>query len=61
MLWRGRDAGVLPALLDAADVLLLGADEAEAAFGTGDPAALRARFPPPPRSWSRTPSTGRPR
>ncbi|MFC6594756.1 sugar kinase [Kitasatospora paranensis] len=47
VLWRGRDAGVLPALLDAADVLLLGADEAEAAFGTGDPAALRARFPSP--------------
>ncbi|MEV6206754.1 sugar kinase [Kitasatospora sp. NPDC051914] len=46
-LWRGRDAGVLPALLDAADIVLLGADEAEAAFGTGDPHALRAALPSP--------------
>ncbi|MFJ1792537.1 sugar kinase [Kitasatospora griseola] len=46
-LWRRRDPSVLPALLDAADVLLLGADEAEDAFGTGDPTALRKRFPTP--------------
>ncbi|MEV7023641.1 sugar kinase [Kitasatospora sp. NPDC093558] len=46
-LWRDRDPAVLPPLLDAADVLLLGADEAEAAFGTGDPAGLRRRFPSP--------------
>ncbi|MFI6846787.1 sugar kinase [Kitasatospora sp. NPDC050467] len=46
-LWRDRDPAVLPPLLDAADVLLLGADEAEAAFGTGDPRALRRRFPSP--------------
>lgn len=46
-LWRDRDPTVLPPLLDAADVLLLGADEAEAAFGTGDPAVLRRRFPSP--------------
>ncbi|WP_223245151.1 PfkB family carbohydrate kinase, partial [Streptomyces sp. CBMA156] len=46
-LWRDRDPAVLPPLLDAADLLLLGADEAEAAFGTGDPAALRRRFPAP--------------
>ncbi|MGW3075257.1 sugar kinase [Kitasatospora sp. NPDC001132] len=46
-LWRERDPAVLPPLLDAADLLLLGADEAEAAFGTGDPAALRRRFPGP--------------
>ncbi|MFF4342556.1 sugar kinase [Kitasatospora sp. NPDC001540] len=46
-LWRLRDPAVLPELLDAADVLLLGADEAEEAFGTGDPRALRARFPSP--------------
>ncbi|MFF3073938.1 PfkB family carbohydrate kinase [Kitasatospora sp. NPDC057936] len=46
-LWRDRDPAVLPPLLDAADVLLLGADEAEAAFGTGDPAVLRRRFPSP--------------
>ncbi|MFG2914931.1 sugar kinase [Kitasatospora sp. NPDC048298] len=46
-LWRERDPAVLPPLLNAADLLLLGADEAEAAFGTGDPAALRRRFPGP--------------
>ncbi|WP_245204835.1 sugar kinase [Kitasatospora sp. RG8] len=46
-LWRERDPAVLPPLLDAADVLLLGADEAQAAFGTGDPQALRRRFPSP--------------
>ncbi|MEU8510629.1 sugar kinase [Kitasatospora sp. NPDC048722] len=46
-LWRDRDPAVLPPLLDAADVLLLGADEAAAAFGTGDPADLRRRFPSP--------------
>ncbi len=46
-LWRDRDLTVLPALLDAADLLLLGADEAEAAFGTGEPQALRRRFPSP--------------
>ncbi|MFJ1754145.1 sugar kinase [Kitasatospora sp. NPDC088134] len=46
-LWRHRDASVLPELLDAADVLLLGADEAGDAFGTGDPAAIRKRFPAP--------------
>ncbi|MFF2043656.1 sugar kinase [Kitasatospora sp. NPDC058170] len=46
-LWRERDPAVLPPLLDAADLLLLGADEAEAAFGTGDPQELRRRFPSP--------------
>ncbi|MCU7821695.1 sugar kinase [Kitasatospora sp. DSM 101779] len=46
-LWRGRDPEVLPELLDASDVLLLGADEADEALGTGDPAALRAAFPSP--------------
>ncbi|PBC76553.1 2-dehydro-3-deoxygluconokinase [Streptomyces sp. TLI_235] len=46
-LWHGRDRAVLPGLLDAADVLLLGADEAEEALGTGDPGALRAAFPSP--------------
>ncbi|MFF2121434.1 sugar kinase [Kitasatospora sp. NPDC058184] len=46
-LWLDRDPAVLPPLLDAADLLLLGADEAEAAFGTGDPAELRRRFPAP--------------
>ncbi|GAA3010194.1 sugar kinase [Kitasatospora albolonga] len=46
-LWRDRDPAVLPALLDAADVLLLGADEAEAAFGAGEPGKLRELFPSP--------------
>ncbi|MBV2155937.1 sugar kinase [Kitasatospora sp. SUK 42] len=46
-LWRDRDPAVLPPLLDAADVLLLGSDEAQDAFGTGEPAALRRRFPGP--------------
>jgi 2-dehydro-3-deoxygluconokinase len=47
-LWQDRDPGVLPALLDAADLLLLGADEADAAFGVGgDPQRLRAMFPSP--------------
>ncbi|WP_328953617.1 sugar kinase [Kitasatospora purpeofusca] len=46
-LWRDRDLSVLPPLLDAADLLLLGADEAEAAFGTGEPHALRRLFPSP--------------
>ncbi|GAA2741053.1 sugar kinase [Kitasatospora cinereorecta] len=46
-LWLDRDPAVLPALLDAADLLFLGADEAETAFGTGDPAALRRMFPSP--------------
>ncbi|MEE1822533.1 sugar kinase [Streptomyces sp. BE20] len=46
-LWRDRDVSVLPPLLDAADLLLIGADEAEAAFGIGDPHELRRRFPSP--------------
>ncbi|ACU69657.1 PfkB domain protein [Catenulispora acidiphila DSM 44928] len=47
VLWRDRDAGVLREFVNAADVALLGADEAEIAFGTGDPAKLRALFPGP--------------
>ncbi|MEU6236806.1 sugar kinase [Kitasatospora sp. NPDC047058] len=46
-LWHDRDPAVLPPLMDAADLLLLGADEAEAALGTGDPHRLRRRFPSP--------------
>ncbi|GAA2741082.1 sugar kinase [Kitasatospora cinereorecta] len=46
-LWSHRDPAVLPELLDRADLLLLGADEAAAAFGTGDPAELRRLFPSP--------------
>ncbi|MCG6498153.1 sugar kinase [Kitasatospora sp. A2-31] len=44
-LWRERDPAVLPPLLNACDLLLLGADEAEEAFGTGDAHALRRLFP----------------
>ncbi|WP_446221831.1 sugar kinase [Nocardia sp. IBHARD005] len=40
-------AGELDAHLRGADVVFLGADEAEEIFGTGDPAALRALFPEP--------------
>jgi 2-dehydro-3-deoxygluconokinase len=46
-LWRDRDAGVLREFVNAADVALLGADEAEVAFGTGVPMELRALFPGP--------------
>ncbi|WP_281278576.1 sugar kinase [Streptomyces tateyamensis] len=46
-LWRHRDPSVLPGLLDAADLVLLGADEAAAALGTGDPGELRALLPHP--------------
>ncbi|WBP85644.1 hypothetical protein O1G21_07120 [Kitasatospora cathayae] len=46
-LWQERDPAVLPSLLDAAELLLLGADEARADLGTDEPAALRRRFPSP--------------
>ncbi|MFF2088030.1 sugar kinase [Nocardia sp. NPDC058176] len=49
-LWGSRlDAAAdeLAAHVRGADVALLGADEAEELFGTGDPAALRALFPEP--------------
>ncbi|MEV4252839.1 sugar kinase [Spirillospora sp. NPDC049652] len=48
-LWPpGADpAATLRPLLDAADIVLLGADEAEAVLGTGDPAKLRALLPGP--------------
>jgi len=48
-LWAGRDTSALLALLRAADVLLLGADEAQAALGAGDPTGLRAVVGPRPR------------
>lgn len=47
VLWRHRDTAVLREFVNAADVALLGADEAEAAFGCGDPESLRALFPGP--------------
>ncbi|MBC7300306.1 MAG: sugar kinase [Nocardia sp.] len=40
-------ADELDAHVRGADVVFLGADEAEEIFGTGDPAALRALFPEP--------------
>ncbi|WP_199486400.1 sugar kinase [Actinomadura logoneensis] len=48
-LWPpGTDpAATLRPLLDAADIVLLGADEAEAVLGTADPAELRALLPGP--------------
>ncbi|OIV39100.1 sugar kinase [Mangrovactinospora gilvigrisea] len=51
-LWRSRGgpsaaAEALRPLLDAADVVLLGADEAETVFGTGDAAELRRLLPGP--------------
>lgn len=46
-LWRDRDPSVLRDLADAADVVLAGADEARTAWGTGDPAELRALLPGP--------------
>ncbi|WP_344447190.1 sugar kinase, partial [Kitasatospora nipponensis] len=46
-LWQGRDPTVLPGLLAAADLVLLGADEAARALGTGEPAAPRVLLPGP--------------
>ncbi|HEX6339502.1 sugar kinase [Umezawaea sp.] len=46
-LWRDRDPAVLRELANAADVVLAGADEAEAVWGTGDPHELRALLPDP--------------
>ena len=46
-LWRGRSVGILAELADLADVVLVGRDEAEAAFGVTDPAGLRALLPGP--------------
>ncbi|WP_083999566.1 sugar kinase [Actinomadura kijaniata] len=46
-LWRGRDPGVLGDLLNAADLVLLGADEAAEVFGTGAPRKLRKLLPGP--------------
>lgn len=47
-LWAGRDTAPLVALLRAADVVLLGADEAEAALGASDAAEIRAVVGPRP-------------
>lgn len=46
-LWRDRDPAVLRDLANAADIVLAGADEAEAVWGTGEPHALRDLLPGP--------------
>jgi 2-dehydro-3-deoxygluconokinase len=46
-LWGDRDPSQLRSLVNAADIALMGADEAAEVFGTGDPAALRALLPGP--------------
>ncbi|WP_331460637.1 sugar kinase [Arthrobacter sp. zg-Y750] len=46
-LWHGRDHGVLQELANLADVVLVGSDEAEHAFGTGNEQELRALLPDP--------------
>lgn len=48
-LWRGRDTRPLHELLRAADVVLLGTDEAEVALGVSTPAELRELIGPRPR------------
>ncbi|WP_454698390.1 sugar kinase [Arthrobacter humicola] len=46
-LWAGRDRSVLQRLANLADVVLVGKDEAEHAFGTTDEAELRRMMPNP--------------
>uniref|UniRef100_UPI0039EECC76 sugar kinase n=1 Tax=Sinomonas sp. G460-2 TaxID=3393464 RepID=UPI0039EECC76 len=46
-LWVDRDRGVLRSLANRADLVLVGRDEAEHAFGTGDEAELRRLLPDP--------------
>lgn len=46
-LWAGRDGRVLAELAGQADIVLVGEDEAEKVWGTGDPARLRAALPGP--------------
>ncbi|WP_277610999.1 sugar kinase [Streptomyces scabichelini] len=46
-LWQDRDPSVLRHLLDEADLVLMGADEAALALGTGEPGELRALLPSP--------------
>lgn len=41
VLWAGRDASVLRELANAADIVLVGADEAEVVWGSGEPARIR--------------------
>ncbi|HKS00423.1 MAG TPA: sugar kinase [Arthrobacter sp.] len=46
-LWAGRDRSVLQRLANLADIVLVGKDEAENAFGTTDEAELRSMLPDP--------------
>jgi 2-dehydro-3-deoxygluconokinase len=46
-LWGGKDRSVLRELANRADIVLVGRDEAEHAFGTGDEAEIRALLPDP--------------
>jgi 2-dehydro-3-deoxygluconokinase len=46
-LWAGQDRSVLRRLANLADVVLVGKDEAEHAFGTTDEAELRGLLPDP--------------
>ncbi|ASO21746.1 2-dehydro-3-deoxygluconokinase [Actinoalloteichus hoggarensis] len=47
ILWHDRDPSTLARLCALADIVLLGADEAEAVFGTADPERLRDLLPEP--------------
>lgn len=47
VLWAGRDRSVLAELANAADIVLVGADEADAVWGCAEPAAIRAVLPRP--------------
>jgi 2-dehydro-3-deoxygluconokinase len=47
-LWPGGDGTLLAELAALADIVLVGDDEAEIIWGTGDPHRLRALLPDPP-------------
>ncbi|SFQ67893.1 2-dehydro-3-deoxygluconokinase [Amycolatopsis arida] len=46
-LWEGRNPALLAELAAAADIVLVGDDEAEVVWGTGDPHLLRRLLPEP--------------
>ncbi|MFJ3956671.1 sugar kinase [Arthrobacter sp. NPDC090010] len=46
-LWAGRDASILQQLANLSDIVLMGKDEALAAFGTHDESRLRELLPDP--------------
>lgn len=47
VLWAGRDTSVLAELANAADIVLVGADEAAAVWGCAEPVQIRAILPEP--------------